>query len=282
MATFHNRLKAIEKEMTNTEKKIANILLNTDKSFMLSMNELSKLSNVSEPSVVRFYRRIGYSSFQELKVALVQENIGEDNAATGIFEEIVLGDSADGIFNKVLEHTILALQTTKHMINYNAMEQAVHALVNARRLYFFGQGISGIIANDAAHKFTRLGMTAIPITDVPTQAVASSHMDEADVLLAISHTGESRDQLQVLKLAREKNAHIIVITGFSKSSIAQVADDLLVTSAKETEYRSDAMVSRIVQLAIIDTLYVMAVLRKGKEGIDAVNTSRLATAKLKT
>jgi DNA-binding MurR/RpiR family transcriptional regulator len=55
-----------------------------------------------------------------------------------------------------------------------------------------------------------------------------------------------------------------------------------VTSASETDYRTDAMVSRLVQLAIIDSLYVISVLRKGKGAIDAVNLSRLAVAKLKT
>lgn len=281
MAAFQNRVKAIEKEMTNSEKKILNVLVDTDKSFLLTMSELSKLSKVSEPSVVRFYRRLGYASYQELKVALVQENTS-DSGARGIFEDIDLSDTTEQVFQKILEQTVVALNTTKHLINYAAMQRAGEMLVKAKRLFFFGQGVSGIIAGDAAHKFLRLGGTVIHLTDPHLEAIAASHMTESDVVIAISHSGESQGLLNGLDLARKKGARIIVITGFSKSSIAQIADELLVTSANETDFRSDAMVSRIVQLAIIDCLYVITVLSKGKEAIEAVNLSRLAVAKLKT
>ncbi|MGF9714174.1 MULTISPECIES: MurR/RpiR family transcriptional regulator [Paenibacillus] len=281
MATFQHRVKAIEKEMTNSEKKIYSILSQTEKPFLLSMNELSKLSEVSEPSVVRFYRRLGYASYQELKVALVQEN-ANDNAAGSIYEEIDLSDSADQIFHKIIDQTMVALHTTKELINYEAIERAGAMMAAAKRLFFFGQGVSGIMASDAAHKFLRLGETVMPIIDLHMEAIAASHMNEGDVIVAISHSGESEGLLKVLQLAKEKQARIIVITGFSKSSIAQIADELLVTSANETNYRPDAMVSRIVQMTIIDCLYVITVLHKGNHAIEAVNLSRLAVAKLKT
>ncbi|WP_199615168.1 MurR/RpiR family transcriptional regulator [Paenibacillus alkalitolerans] len=281
MATFQNRVKAIEKEMTNSEKKLLSVLTSTEKPFLLSMNELSKLSKVSEPSVVRFYRRLGYSSYQELKVALAQENTS-GNEARNIFEAIDLTDTTEQIFEKVLEQTVVALNTTKHLINYEAVERAGKLLVHAKRLYFFGQGVSGIIAGDAAHKFLRLGGTVIHLTDPHMEAIAASHMNEEDVIVAISHSGESQALINGLELAKQKGAKIIVITGFSKSSVAQLADELLVTSSTETNFRSDAMVSRIVQLTIIDCLYVITVLSKGKPAIEAVNVSRLAVAKLKT
>ncbi len=281
MATFLNRVNAIEKEMTNSEKKILFVLSSEEKPFLLSMNELSKLSKVSEPSVVRFYRRLGYDSYQELKVALAQESTS-DNEARNIFEAIDLMDTTEQVFEKVLEQTVVALNTTKHLINYAAVERAGKLLVHAKRLYFFGQGVSGIIAGDAAHKFLRLGGTVIHIADPHMEAIAASHMNENDVVIAISHSGESQALLNGLELAKLNGASIIVITGFSKSSIAQLADELLVTSATETDFRSDAMVSRIVQLTIIDCLYVITVLTKGKPAIEAVNTSRLAVAKLKT
>lgn len=280
MATFQNRVKAIEKEMTHSEKKIYSILSQTEKPFLLSMNELSKLSEVSEPSVVRFYRRLGYASYQELKVALAQEN-SSDHVANSIYQEIDLSDSAEQVFHKIIEQTMVALHTTKDLIHYEAIQRAGLMMAGARRLFFFGQGVSGIMASDAAHKFLRLGGTVIPIIDPHMEAIAASHMSGDDVIVAISHSGESQGLIKVLEVAKGQQARIIVITGFSKSSIAQAADELLVTSANETDYRSDAMVSRIVQMAIIDCLYVIAVLQKGNHAIEAVNLSRLAVAKLK-
>ncbi|MDQ6419826.1 MurR/RpiR family transcriptional regulator [Paenibacillus sp. LHD-117] len=281
MATFQHRIKALEKELTNSDRKIWGVLAENEKPFLLSMNELSKLSGVSEPSVVRFYRKLGYTSYQELKVALAQE-MSADNEASSIYEQISMTDTAEEVFEKVLDQTIAAFQTTKHMINYKALHRVGEIMAEAKRLYFFGQGVSGIIASDAAHKFLRLGMNAIVMTDLHMEAIAASHMNAGDVIFAVSHSGETIGLLNVLQQAKEKGVRIIVITGFAKSSIAHVAEELLVTSSNETDYRSDAMISRIVQLAIIDSLYVISVLRKGKAGIDAVNASRLAVAKLKT
>ncbi|CAM4245272.1 MurR/RpiR family transcriptional regulator [Paenibacillus alkaliterrae] len=282
MATFQNRVNAIEKEMTNSDKKILRVIQQTEKAFLLSMNELSRLSEVSEPSVVRFCRKLKYSSYQEMKVALAQESTANHNLASNIYEAIDLSDSTQQVFHKVIEQTIVALNTTKDMIDYEAVQRAGLKIAQAKRLFFFGQGVSGILAGDAAHKFLRIGETVIPIIDPHLEAIAASHMSKDDVIVAISHSGESHGLLKVLELAKEKEAQIIVITGFNKSSIAQMADELLVSSANETEFRSDAMVSRIVQLTIIDCLYVITVLHKGKSAIEAVNTSRLAVAKLKT
>ncbi len=156
MATFQHRVKAIEKEMTNSEKKIYSILSQTEKPFLLSMNELSKLSEVSEPSVVRFYRRLGYASYQELKVALVQEN-ANDNAAGSIYEEIDLSDSADQIFHKIIDQTMVALHTTKELINYEAVERAGAMMPRPNVFSFSDKGFRGLWPAMRLTNFSGLG-----------------------------------------------------------------------------------------------------------------------------
>jgi len=280
MLSVRERLSYLEGEMTATEERIAAALLSHQEPFLLSIGDLARLSGVSEASVVRFYRRLGFSSYQELKVALAQETI--PIAPTAAFEEVSADDPPLDVLGKVIRHTVDALHATHALIDKAAFEQAAEWLAKAERIYFMGVGASGAIAQDAAHKFLRLGIQSIAFTDSHLQAIAASHLRGDDVVVGISHSGESVDVLDALRLAKERTSKLVGITGYRTSSLAQLVPVALVTAAKEARYRSDAMVSRIVQLALIDSLYVVTVCRRGPEAVEALNRSRLAVARRKT
>ena len=112
--------------------------------------------------------------------------------------------------------------------------------------------------------------------------IQSAHLDKDDLVLAVSHSGESREILDAVSMAKRKGARIAAITSYERSSLVKLADIVLLSSSREAAYRSDAMISRIIQLVIIDTLYVATVLTLGPAGIKRVNQSRLAVAKNKT
>ncbi|MDQ0206885.1 MurR/RpiR family transcriptional regulator [Alkalicoccobacillus murimartini] len=280
MSSFQQRIEQKKNSITASEQKIINQLNQHDKPFLLSMNELSLLSQVSEPSVVRLYRKLGYASYQELKVALAQE-LAESKSTSTDSHDIQIGDQADVVFEKISDQISSALSMTKDTLNVTTIEQAVFALQKAKRLYFFGQGLSGTIAEDGAHKFMRLGETILSVKDPHYQAIYASHMNEQDVVIAISHSGETVDIIDVIDIAKSNGAQVIVITSNRNTTLASMANYLLLTQAAETNQRSDAMVSRIVQLALIDTLYTRIVSLGGDQLISKVNQSRLAVTRMK-
>lgn len=280
MASTRERIHALAKHMTASELKIANVLLNDPEPFRLAIGGLASQSQVSEATVVRFYRRLGYSSYQELKVALAQE--AADGSSRTVYEEISRGDSCPEVFAKVVEQTVEALRSTSDMIDKEALVNAADLVAKAKRLIFLGVGASGAIAMDAAHKFLRLGGSSTALTDPHLQAIAASHMNHDDLVVAISHSGESTATLAAVQQAKASGAKVIAITGYANSSLCGLADVSLVTAAREAQYRSDAMASRLVQLALIDSLYVSLVLGRGPKAVEALNRSRLAVARLKT
>ena len=99
--------------------------------------------------------------------------------------------------------------------------------------------------------------------------------------MAFSHSGESSEVIEAVRIAKENKAKTVVFTGYHNSTLAELADILLLSSTNETMYRSQSMVSRLIQLVIIDMLYVALVLNKGEEAIENVNRSRLAVAQKK-
>ncbi|MEY8752269.1 MurR/RpiR family transcriptional regulator [Alkalicoccobacillus gibsonii] len=280
MSSFQQRIESKKESITASERKIIDQLNQHDKPFLLSMNELSLLSNVSEPSVVRLYRKLGYASYQELKVALAQE-LAESKSNATETNDIQVGDQADVVFEKISDQISSALSMTQDQLNVSTIEQAILALQQAKRLYFFGQGLSGTIAEDGAHKFMRLGETTLSVKDPHYQAIYASHMNEQDVVVAISHSGETVDIIDVVEIAKNNGAKIIVITSNRNTTLASMATFLLLTQAAETTKRSDAMVSRIVQLTLIDTLYTRMVALGGERLTSRVNQSRLAVTRMK-
>jgi len=87
-------------------------------------------------------------------------------------------------------------------------------------------------------------------------------LHRGDVVIAVSHSGSNQDVLQAARIAKSNEATVIGITSHLQSPLGQVADILLHGMAREVNYRSEAMSSRLVHLAIIDVLYVGAMLRQ--------------------
>lgn len=105
----------------------------------------------------------------------------------------------------------------------------------------------------------RMGGTTIAVQDPHYQAIYANHMNNEDVVIVISHSGETVNIIEVVQMSQKSGAFVIVITSNSNTTLAKMADTLLLTQAQETEKRSDAMVSRLVQLALIDTLFTRVV-----------------------
>ncbi|MBM7838761.1 DNA-binding MurR/RpiR family transcriptional regulator [Alkalihalobacillus xiaoxiensis] len=280
MITFEERIESKKKSLTATEEKIIIQLKSHEKPFLLSMNELAFLSEVSEPSVVRLYKKLGYSSYQELKVALAQE-LAEMKPSSSQAIDIAPSDSVDVVFEKIGDQFFQAMSLTKDQLQIDQVELAVKRMQQSKRLYFFGQGLSGTVAEDGAHKFMRLGGMTLSVKDPHYQAIYASHMNDGDMVIAISHSGETIDIINVCELAKQSGAFVLVITSNQMATLAQCADICLITQAHETSRQSDAMISRLVQLALLDTLYTRVASEAGGIGKTNINRSRLAVTRMK-
>lgn len=268
-------------EFSPTQKNIADFILeNLDKVILLSIGDLAGYCNTSETTIMRFMRKLGYDSYQVFKVMIAQE-IAE-NTTQSIYEEIRENDDVRQIAKKVIFSTVNSIEDLNNLLDNDTLQRVVEKIKNARRVLIFGSGASGAIAYDAFHKFSRLGINVVNCLDSHMMSILSAHTNPDELLIAISHSGESREILDAAELAKENGAAIVAITSYKHSSLTKYADEVIYSSTNETKYRSDAMVSRIIQLVIIDILYVAYVLNQGKSAIELVNKSRLAVAKKKT
>lgn len=266
--------------LSGTQKKIADFVLsNADKVILYSISELAQQCDTSETTIMRFLRKLGFNSYQVFRVKMAQELSNESTQA--IYEEIKADDGIKQIKQKVILLTINSINDLHKLLDDASLDKVTNFINQSQRILFFGVGASGIIATDAYHKFLRLGLNVNICTDSHMMSILGAHTTQSDLIFAVSHSGESRELMDAIELAKENDTKVVVITSYANSTITKFADVVLLSSTNETMYRSDAMVSRIIQLVIIDILYVGLVLKQGTSAIKKVNQSRLAVAKKK-
>lgn len=272
-------LRSHYQNLTKVEQRIADYILEQPSKVMnMTSSELADITDCGEATLFRLCHKLGFSGFQRLKQALSGDLFSPLHMVS---QEVEPEDSPEIVTHKIFQNIVEALQETSKILDYKALEKAIQVLSKTQRIYAFGFGGSGVIAQDIEHRFMRFGITVRAYTDPHLQMAISALLTKEDVVIAISHTGASIDILKSLELAKENGATIIVITSHQKSPITKFSDIILAGLAKETSYRSEAMASRLVHLAIVDALYSGIILNRTEPYITNMEKVRDAIAKQK-
>ena len=256
------KIRSLLPELSRSEATVAEYILNhSDDVIDLSVSALADLCGVSEPTVIRACRTIGFSGYQALKIALIKS---AENTIEYSGEEVQAEDDMKMSVQKVFGAANDAINLTRDNLDIKAMEKAADLLINAKRILIFGVGGSAAVAADVQHKFLRLGFNAQALSDLNMQAISAAYAGEGDVVFAISHSGSSKVVVDNASLAAKNGAKVISLSSIGKSPLTEIADVSLFTAANETRYRIVAISSRIAELTIIDTLYSYMAFRTGK------------------
>ena len=254
------RLRSVYGGLSEAEQRVAHFIeQNPQETVHLSVQMLSQRIGVSEATIVRCCRSIGYQGLRDLKLALAGETA---NSLQLLHEDIVPDDSVQEITRKVLQSDIQAIADTLAMLDTLALEQAVRAISEATRIEFYGIGSSLPVVLDAYYRFLRIGLPATVITDAHMQSVSASQLPAGAVAFAVSHTGRSVETLDALRKARAANATCILLSSHAHTPLSQYAHIQLITAARETAFRQEAVTSRIAHLSVIDALYVAVAMRR--------------------
>ena len=257
------RIRSVMPELSKSEAVVADYVSNHPEEVInLSVSALADLCGVSEPTIIRACRNMGYSGYQALKVALIQ---GQSATIAYAGEEVTESDSMQDTITKVFGAAEDAVALTRNNLNVRDMERAAEALLGAKRIYIFGVGGSSAVASDVQHKFSRLGFNVTAYADLNLQAIVAAYAGKDDVVFAISHSGSSKVVVDNTNIAKSNGATVISLISTGKSPLTEIADISLFTDANETRYRIVALSSRIAELTIIDTLYSFMSFRTGSK-----------------
>jgi RpiR family carbohydrate utilization transcriptional regulator len=215
--------------------------------------------------VVRFCRSVGYDGLSDFKLKLAG-SVSE--GVPFIHRSVDADDKTSDIMVKVIDNTVAAFLKYRNEASTAAIEQAALALVQAyhqgKRIEFFGVGNSGIVAQDAQHKFFRLGIHSVAYSDGHMQVMSATLLGPGDCVVIISNSGRTRDLMDACEIARKSGATTLVITA-SGSPLAAAGHIHLAADHPEGFDRYSPMVSRLLHLLIIDILATCVALRIGSE-----------------
>lgn len=231
------------------------------------ISQIAKESNIGEATITRFARKIGFSSLQDFKVTLAQE-VSVNISNNIINSNIENDESASDTAKKLLNSNINILKNTVDLISNEDVHKCAKMFINARRIYFIGIGYSGIIAKDFNYKFMRIGLNTTSFDSSHNMIMMASIMEENDLIVAISHTGETKEIRKTIEVAKENNVKVISITENSDSSIAGLSDVSLGYVSGETILESGSISSKVAQFFIIDLIYIQVVKEKFSETIE--------------
>lgn len=270
-------VRAMQPSLRPAERRIAKDLLADPEGFARSsINETASRAETSTTTVVRFYKRIGYTRFKDLRHDLTQESAREQMAVSEFPAEasdIDRDDSLAQVIAKVARDETLSLSDTARVLPEEELARAVELAANADRIDIFGVGASSIVSRDLQRKISRIGRTAIDWPEAHTAWTSAAVLGKGSVAIAISHSGVTSDTVEFLRLARSSGAATIAITNVGDSPLAKEADAVLRTAARETAFRSGALGSRIAQLMVVDCLFIGVVQAHYDTSVEALRTT---------
>ncbi|NKD36832.1 MurR/RpiR family transcriptional regulator [Enterococcus casseliflavus] len=274
------QIKTLYKDLSLKEQAIADYILeNPSKVSHSSISDLSNELGIADSTFFQFTKKLGYNGFKDFKMAmLMQEN---DFSAISIHENIQKSDNELTMAQKVFDSNMTTLTDTKNLLKEEDLKLAAAMINQSKRLFFFGVGGSEIVATDAYHKFLRSPITVFHSSDYHIQLMEASLLTPDDCGIFISHTGKSRETIELAQVAKNNGAKIIVITSHAASPLAKLGDVVFISISEETEFRSEALASRIAQLSIMDSLYVILMFINRDEAQQSIAKIRRSISKIK-
>jgi RpiR family carbohydrate utilization transcriptional regulator len=261
-----DRIKASLPSLAPAEQRVGKLVLADPRAFAnLPVTELADRAHVSKPTVVRFCRSMGYDGLSDFKLKLAG-SVSE--GVPFIHRSVDADDKTSDVAVKVIDNTVAAFLKYRNDASSFALEHAAQALADThasgRRIEFYGVGNSGIVAQDAQHKFFRLGLHTIAYSDGHMQVMSASMLQPGDCAVIISNSGRTRDLMDACDIAKKRGATTIVITA-SGSPLAGSGQIHLTADHPEGYDKYSPMVSRLLHLLIIDILATTVALRIGEQ-----------------
>lgn len=250
-------------ELTFKEGQIARYLLAREATISeLSISEVARTHEVSEAMIVKLAKRLGFSGYKDLKRKL---GLYSRLPTTEMFEELSEGDTTEQVVNKLFRTSIQALEETLSVLSVADVDRAVELVLKARQAELYGVGGSAAIAKDASHKFLRIGCRLVAYEDAHLMAMSASLLGAGDVVIAISHSGQTSAVLAASRLAQANGAKVVALTNHLMSPLGREADVVLQSTSRGSILTGENAASRIAQLNIVDVLFVCVAQRKQDE-----------------
>ncbi|WP_322405164.1 glucokinase [Massilia luteola] len=275
--TLMERVQHLHAELSPAEQRVAQLVIEHPRKVLSEpIAEIAKLADVSQPTVIRFCRSLGFAGLADFKLKFAGSLTGTIPVR---HSQVRMTDSTHDLSAKVIDNTVSAILRFRDQLDVNSIDRAIDILRRAKRVEFYAMGNSRVVALDGQHKFFRFRIPTSSYGDSHLFALAAELLGPGDVVIAISTTGQLPELLDAVDVARAAGADVIAITS-SKSALARKASVCLAVDHSEDSTTFLSMISRILQLLLIDIMAVGISLGPAGEAVAESERRRLLISHL--
>lgn len=246
-------IQATYNQFTKAEKKVADyVLRNKTEVLYMSITDLADACEVGDTSVYRFCRTLNLQGYQEFKMKLSLSITSEADAGENTSGE---DDDKESLASRIMSAQMSAIRESYMLLDHQQLNKIVNMFEQAERIFWFGIGDSLLAAEEARNKFLRITGKVICISDPHMQSMAAALMTEHDMVVIISYSGATKDNIHVAREAKHAGTKIVAITHFKKSPLTAYSDAILLCGSDEAPLNGGSMAAKMGQLYLIDVLY---------------------------
>lgn len=253
--------------LTGEEKTLAEFVINNYTLVpTLSLIQLAASAHVSPGTVRTFCKDLGLDGYHDLHDALS----GVDSVAATVFFEGIDTLDLEHTVNSVFDNIARVLQTARNCLDLGILQQAVDAISEANQVTIAGMGTSASVAQEFAYRLELIGLNCNQYVDPHRQLMSIAHLGPQDIVIGVSHSGRTRNIVNVLRMAQQRNTRTMCITDFPHSPITEYADICLIAIHPEQSLGVEMVATRAAQLALIDAIVTAVALRNKKLAIQSL------------
>ncbi len=254
------RVRARLPEFTGALQRVAEqVLTDPAGAARATIVELAERSGTSPATVTRFCRALGFDGYADLRLGIASETgraARQAGWSVDIGREIQPDDSIERVLHQIMAADSRALTDTSSLLDLDTVARAADAIAGSSRVDIYGISGSALVGAEMQLCLHRIGLAAWSWTDVHNGLASAALLRPGDVALGVSHSGQTRETIEMLAEAGSSGATTIALTSFPRSPLAEVADLVLVHAMQATTFRPDALSGRHPQLVVLDLLYI--------------------------
>jgi len=276
MENVYNRIINLLPSLNGLAEKIAQYFLdNLDNLKYLRVKQIADNCSVSEATITRFVKTLGYLSFYDFKMAVANYNTPKNNKNSSdfILGDINSNDSLEDIITKMKSEFINTIDVTINFLDLHEIKKAITVVSSAKTINIYATGNSYVPAKHAYLRLYRIGKKCSVYTDPSEIAVSASLLCKDDVAIGISYSGKSEPVIKGIQYAKEAGATTIAITGPINSIMQRTADIKISAVKREIDDFQISSFSRLSHIVILDIIYAGVAVKDYKKSVKAIKVS---------
>jgi RpiR family carbohydrate utilization transcriptional regulator len=262
-ASTLERLSRRKKTLRKSEQTAADYILRfPDRIAVLPLRKLAAECKVSEATILRLCQAMGFSGYQDFKISLIPQLLSRGRS---LRQDVDTIDGKGEWLEALGSGLIQSIDGSMKNLDRAALRDVARLIETSARIVVAGLGGSAGVAYVLADSLTGLGYLSSCCVDLSYMQVLPGALKKKDLVIGISHSGETTEIALLLERAAEAGASTAAITNYEQSPVDRAARVTLFTSVSENLLGSYSCEPRIVELAIVEAIVNLLGVKKRRE-----------------